>query len=149
MNLRTYRDQDLDNLLEVWWDSWHSSSSFRHPAPIAAWKTRWENLLLTHKVIVVEDGETLIGFAAVEPMQRELSQIFVAPTHKGNGYGKVLFDWARGICGDSMKLKTLVENTEARSFYAARGMKEGAHSINDFNGMKQVVFTFETRTNAV
>lgn len=149
MNLRAYRDRDLDNLLQVWWDSWHSSSSFKHPAPIAAWEIRWKNLLLTHKVVVIEDGETLIGFAAVEPTQRQLSQIFVAPTHKGIGYGKVLFEWARGICGDSMKLKTLVENTEARAFYASRGMKEGGHSINDFNGMKEVVFIFETRANAV
>lgn len=148
MHLREYRDQDIDSLLRVWWESWHSSASFRHPLPLKAWKARWEDLLLTHEVAVIESDENVIGFAAVEPNKKELAQIFVAPAHKGNGHGKTLFEWARRICGDSIKLSTLVENSEARSFYISRGMKEVGYSINDFNGMEVVVCAFEGENDA-
>lgn len=148
MKLRQYTNQDIDALLQVWWDSWHSSASFKHPLPLEAWRARWENLLLTHKVAVLESTVGIVGFAAVEPHKKELSQIFVAPNQKGKGYGRVLFAWARGVCGDSMKLKTLVDNSEARSFYISRGMKEGGYSINDFNGKKEIAYSFDGSSGA-
>lgn len=142
MKLRAYKDQDIDKLLQLWWVSWHSSSSFKHPRPIEDWKRRWESLLVSHQVSIIEEAGTIVGFAAVEPVNRELSQIFVSPEHKSKGYGKALFAWACEICGDSMKLKTLAQNTQARAFYSSRGMKETGYSVNDFNGKKEVVFTF-------
>lgn len=143
MNLRQYTDQDIDELLQVWWDSWHSSASFKHPLPLEAWRARWKNILLSHEVAVIESAGAIVGFAAVEPRKKELSQIFVAPNQQGKGHGKMLFAWARSICGDAMKLKTLVENTEARSFYISRGMNEGGYSINDFNGKKEIAYSFD------
>lgn len=47
-----------------------------------------------------------------------------------------------------MKLKTLVENSEARAFYRPRGMKEVGYSTNDFNGMEEVVYTLEEEQSA-
>jgi len=148
MKLRAYKKQDINQLLQVWWGAWHSSANFAHPRPIEGWKVRWEALLLTRQVAVIENDEGIVGFAAVGMVKRELSQLFVAPAHKTNGYGKIIFEWARGICGDSMKLKTLAENAEANFFYLSRGMKEAGYSFNDFNGMKEVVFIFEVENNA-
>lgn len=142
MILRNYTEQDLNSLLSLWWDSWHSSASFDHPYPLEVWKSRWENLLLTHQVAVLETQETIIGFAAVNPQTKELSQIFVSPGRKGEGHGKTLFEWARSICGDSMMLKTLVDNSEARAFYRSRGMREVGYSVNDFNGKEEIVYSF-------
>jgi GNAT superfamily N-acetyltransferase len=149
MIFRDYTDQDIDKLLHVWWESWHSSASFKHPLSIDAWRARWENLLLTHKVALIESSGRILGFAAVEPDKKQLSQIFVTPSHKGNGYGKILFEWAKSICGDRMKLKTLVENSEARSFYRSLGMREVGCSINDFNGKEEVEYAFGASNEGV
>lgn len=140
MKLRAYDATDLEPVLRLWWDSWHSSASFRHPKPIAEWRFRWEEIAKRHSVVVAEESGSIVGFAAVEREHAVLSQIFVAPGHKRRGIGRALFDWARSLCLDGLTLKTLSENSESREFYKALGMTEQGRSINDFNGREEVEY---------
>lgn len=63
MQLRNYQSSDLEALLVLWWDSWHSSARFRHPKPLVEWRSRWENILKHHSIMVVESDGALVGFA--------------------------------------------------------------------------------------
>ena len=137
---RPYRPADIEPLLVLWWESWHSSAGFAHPRPLGAWRSRWISLLETHEVAVFESGARLIGFAALDVRSAVLSQLFVAPAEKRNGVGRALFAWARARCGGRLRLKTLVQNAEARLFYEGLGMVEGARGVNDFNGHAEVEY---------
>lgn len=140
MKLRHYQATDIEPLLLLWWDSWHSSASFRHPKPLAEWRNRWENILKNHTVMVVESNGTLVGFAALDIERAVLSQIFVAPNAKRQGIGRKLFNWAQTCCPNGLTLKTPVENTESRGFYKSLGMVERGRSINDFSGREEIEY---------
>ena len=140
MTLRPYEPIDLEPLLALWWESWHSSASFRHPKPMAAWKSRWGDIARQETVIVAEVNGSIAGFAALDTQRAVLSQIFVAPGLKRRGIGRALFTWARSRCPDGLTLKTLAENAESRAFYKSLGMTEQGRSINDFNGREEVEY---------
>ena len=140
MNLRPYRATDIEPLLVLWWESWHSSASFQHPKPPSEWRARWENILKNHTVAVAEANGTLLGFAALDIERAILSQIFVASNAKRQGVGRVLFAWATSCCPTGVTLKTLKENTEARAFYKSLGMIEKGQSVNDFSGREEIEY---------
>ena len=143
MRLRPYQQTDLDPVIQLWWEAWHSSSGYRHPKPIEDWEQRWFNLEKTHRIVVIEDGDhnnNIIAFAALDLKCNILSQIFVSPAHKRQGIGKRLIDWALSNCPDGFSLKTATDNHEARAFYRALGMREGEVSINDFNDRAEIEY---------
>ena len=140
MNLRPYQATDIEPLLVLWWESWHSSASFQHPKLLSEWRARWENILKNHAVVVAESNSTLVGFAALDIECAALSQIFVAPSAKRRGIGRILFNWAVSCCPNGLTLKTLVENSEARAFYKSLGMVEKGRSVNDFSGREEIEY---------
>ena len=140
MRLRPYQATDLDPLLALWWESWHSSASFRHPKPIEEWRSRWEEIAKRDTVVVADVNGAIVGFAAVDTERAVLSQIFVAPNVKRRGIGRALFAWACSCCPNGLTLKTLAENMESRAFYKSLGMTERGRSINDFNGREEVEY---------
>lgn len=146
MNIRPYQAADIEQLLTLWWDSWHSSASFLHHKQRSEWKNRWLDTLKNHSVVVIESNGALLGFAALDANKAELSQIFVAPNAKRQGIGKTLFNWAVSVCPDGFTLKTLVENSESRAFYISRGMVESGFSVNDFNGHKEIKYSLKKQT---
>jgi GNAT superfamily N-acetyltransferase len=140
VNLRRYEPIDMEPLLTLWWESWHSSASFRHPKPLNDWRSRWEGILKNHDVVVAEAGGELVGFAALDVQDAVLSQIFVVPHAKRQGIGRELFNWAVSRCPRGLTLKTLVENSESRAFYRSLGMVEGNRSVNAFNGREEIEY---------
>lgn len=148
MQLRNYQSSDLEALLVLWWNSWHSSASFRHPRPPAEWRRRWENILKHHSVVVVESNGALVGFAALDIARAVLSQIFVAPDAKRRGIGRRLFGWALSRCPNGLTLKTLAENAESRAFYRSLGMVEQGRSVNDFSGREEIEYAISSGRRA-
>jgi GNAT superfamily N-acetyltransferase len=140
VKLRSYKPTDLEPLLALWWESWHSSASFRHPKPLSDWRSRWEGILEDHDVVVAEADGELLGFAALDVPNAALSQIFVAPHAKRRGIGRALFHWAVTRCPKGLTLKTLVENSESRAFYRCLGMAEGNRGVNAFNGREEIEY---------
>lgn len=139
MNLRPYQATDIESLLVLWWESWHSSASFQHPKPLSEWRVRWENILQNHTVVVAESNGTLVGFAALDRERAVLSQLFVAPSAKRQGIGRVLFNWAVSRCPSRLRLKTLLK-TPKRAFYKSYGMVEQDRSVNDFSGREEIEY---------
>lgn len=140
MRFRPYQETDLEPLLTLWWESWHSSASFRHPKPMHEWRARWKETTGRDTIVVAEENGSIVGFAALDTERAVLSQIFVAPILKRSGVGRALFTWARSRCPDGFSLKTLAENSESQAFYKALGMSEKGRSINEFNGREEVEY---------
>ena len=82
--VRSYRTEDREAVVAIWWDSWHSiRPGLRHPHTFADWRTRWAGEIAPAQAIVVaEDEGAVVGFAAADVAGRVLTQIFVAPRHK-------------------------------------------------------------------
>lgn len=90
--------------------------------------------------MIAEGGGQLLGFAALEVGQSVLTQLFVAPEAKRRGIGSQLFKWAVSRSPGKLSLKTLIENTESRAFYARLGMTERGRSVNTFNGREEIEY---------
>lgn len=141
MKLRPYCSADFDQVISLWWASWHSSSGYEHHRPIEDWKQRWLQLEEDHKIVVVEQAGTVIAFAALNVQDCLLSQIFVSLNWKRKGIGTQLMDWVDIQCPDGFGLKTAADNRESRDFYERYGLIETGDSINDFNGRREVEYT--------
>jgi len=146
MKIRPYRKSDFEEVIQLWWDSWHSSSGYRHHRPISGWKQRWHNLEITHTIVVIAHQETahqetIVAFAALNTSNCILSQIFVSSAWKRKGLGKQLMHWVSVQCPNGFSLKAAADNSEARAFYKGLGLVETGHSINDFNGRKEIEYS--------
>ena len=147
--LRTYREEDEDAVLVIWWNSWHSiRPGLSHPHPFADWRTRWVNEIIpAQEVVVAEDDGIVIGFAVAHIETRELTQIFVAPDRKGQGIGRRLLTGAQERMPAGFSLHTLAENHTSRAFYRRRGFVENDTRTNPINGMRQVEFRWTPLAN--
>jgi len=141
-SLRPYRGDDEHAVVALWWDSWHSiRPGLRHPHPLTSWRRRWiDDIVPVHTVVVVEDEDVVVGFAAVDLRTRELSQIFIAPDHQRRGIGRQLLAWAQAQMPAGFSLHTLTNNVGSRAFYRRHGLIEGATRTNPYNGMETVEY---------
>ena len=128
--------------MKLWWDSWHSiRPGLRHPRPFEDLRTRWVGEIVpAQRIMVAADDGMVVGFAAADVADRVLTQIFVAPTRKGQGIGHRLFLWAQTIMPDGFVLHTLVDNLTSRAFYERHGLVAGDTEINPANGMRTVEY---------
>ncbi len=96
VTLRTYRIEDEETVVTLWWDSWHSiRAGLRHPQSLADWRRRWAKDIVSRQQIVVAEADgVVVGFAAADLCNRVLDQIFVAPPHKRCGIDRQLLSWA-------------------------------------------------------
>jgi L-amino acid N-acyltransferase YncA len=79
-----------------------------------------EHVVLPHQdVWVVEVDDRVVGVAALDG--KVLEQLYVLPSHQGQGVGSDLLQVAMGAAGDTLKLWTFQRNTTARAFYERHG----------------------------
>ncbi|MGB3294336.1 MAG: GNAT family N-acetyltransferase [Phormidesmis sp.] len=138
--LRPYQATDFEPLIELWWESWHSSSGYEHHKPIEDWQQRWLHLEKHHDIVVIEGQRTIVAFAALDSQAGLLSQLFVSPQWQRRGLGTRLMKWATAQCPNGFTLKTAADNREARAFYEKCGLTASGHSINDFNGYPEIEY---------
>ena len=142
IELRAYRPDDQDALVQLWWESWHSiRPGLRHPRPFADLAARWGDEIVPRQAIMVAvDDGVVVGFAAADVGARLLSQIFIIPARKRQGIGRQLFAWAQRAMPDGFVLHTLVDNVASRAFYERHGLVAGETKINPANGLRTVEY---------
>ena len=140
MILRDYQPNDFDSVMQLWWDSWHSSSGYQHHRRIADWKQRWHQLEKTHRIVVVEQNNQIVAFSALDIQRCVLSQLFVSPTWKKRGIGRQLMHWVSLQCPNGFTLRASATNGEARAFYEKMGMVIVGSGVNDFNGKEEIEY---------
>ena len=116
VTLRSYRVEDQETVVTLWWGSWHSiRAGLRHPHSLADWRRRWaEEIATRQQIVVAEDNSTVVGFAATDLSNRVLDQIFVEPSRKRQGIGCQLLFWAQRLMPDGFRLYTLAENVASQ-----------------------------------
>ena len=137
--LQEYNPLDKVELLQLWWDSWHSSSGFQHPKTIGEWERRFDALLKKSCMRVAVENGLLVGFVMYDTEGPELLQLFVSPKAQRRGVGSDLFDFASESMEGNFSLKVLEEASEARKFYRAKGLLEIGSEVNPFNGHNEIV----------
>ena len=140
MVLQDYNPLDKNELLQLWWDSWHSSSDFQHPKPIEEWELRFDLLLEKNCIQVAQENDSLVGFVMYDLAGSELSQLFVAPRAQGRGIGSHLFAVASEAMNGNFSLKVLEAATGPRRFYESKGLQEAGGEINHFNGRNEMIY---------
>lgn len=144
IKLRPYSVQDQEAVVTLWWDSWHSiRRGLIHPQKFVDWRTRWaDQIEPVQAIVVAEDEDIVVGFAAADVTARELTQIFVAPNHKRQGIGRELFIWAQQLMPEGFSLHTLSENLASRRFYESLGLVAGSSRISPVNGMETIEYSW-------
>lgn len=140
MIVRDYQSDDFEPVIQLWWDFWHSSSGYQHHRAITDWEQRWYQLEKTHSIVVVEQLDQIVAFAALNTQRCVLSQLFVSPSWKRRGIGRQLMQWVSLQCPEGFTLRTSTANTESRAFYEKLGLVEAGRGVNDFNGKAEVEY---------
>jgi putative acetyltransferase len=119
--LRPMRADEIDAVALVWWRSSVSvAGGADHPTAAAfaerLSRERWG-------VTVAERGGEPLALMAIDIDQRWLRQLFVDLRAQGSGVGTALVQEAKRLMPDGFHLHTNADNTRARRFYEARGLR--------------------------
>ncbi|MEY8831494.1 N-acetyltransferase family protein [Sedimentitalea sp. XS_ASV28] len=115
---------DYDEIADVW----HASASLPGVGPVPMFsretlRNRIEPEVANGwRITLARTGGKIIGFLAVCPEQRVLSQIFVRPDFIGRGLGSCLLRLAMAQMPSGFTLSTASTNTDARKFYERSGL---------------------------
>ena len=117
--IRKYNDEDLSELLDVWYDA----SLIAHPFLSAEFLADERiNIEATYipmaETWVYEVDDRVIGFLSL--IGDEVGAIFVDPAHQGQGIGRQLMDHAKSL-REQLEVDVFKANELGRHFYRAYG----------------------------
>lgn len=103
-------------------------------ARAASWARRIGDPDIPGRVLVVEEGGAVAGFAAFGPGQ--LYALYLLPEFWGRGLGRLLHDRVvEELSGDSAVLWVLATNERAKAFYVRQGwVDDGARQTETIDG---------------
>jgi ribosomal protein S18 acetylase RimI-like enzyme len=132
--VRPYRPDDLDRVVDLWYDTWHATfPDLRHHEPKEEWRRRFERgIAVEEQVFVAEFDGTIAGFLAIKDRgggHGYLHEIFVAPEHQRRGIGSTLMALAKELAPASLRLHTLQRNGQAAAFYERHGFVPVSYGI--------------------
>jgi putative acetyltransferase len=130
--LRSYRHDDLEALLDVWYRAsliahWFLSEEFLgvERRQIA------EDWLPVSETTVAETDGRVVGFLSL--VGNEVGGIFVDPEYQGRGIGRALMDHARRA-RPHLELVVFEDNLMGRRFYDAYGFLQVDRQIHAESG---------------
>ena len=138
--IRLYTDEDLGELLDVWYrasliaHSFLSNEFFKTDRRQIA-----EHWLPTAETTVYETDGRVVGFLSL--IGNEVGAIFVDPDYQGRRIGRALMDGAR----DSrpfLELSVLEANPIGRRFYDAYGFKFVDRNVGKATGQPELRLRF-------
>lgn len=121
MQIRLMTSPDAAQVAEFYHDIRLDTVPVVHtPAEIAEW------LVVTRiargSSYVLERGPEVVGWVDVTP--GDLDQLYLRRGATGQGFGKLLLDFAKGLSPGGLELFTFQVNMGARRFYAREGFVE-------------------------
>ncbi len=132
VTVRPYIDEDLEELLDVW----YRASLMAHPFLSEKFfenerREIAEQWLPIAETMVYETGGRVVGFVAL--IGNEVGAIFVDPDCQGRGIGRALMDAARAS-RPFLELDVFEANSIGRRFYAAYGFVFVSRHMNEAVG---------------
>lgn len=142
--IRLYEAQDLDDVLEVWYQASLIAHSFltenffeQEREEISR---RWMKVAETH---VHEEEGHVVGFIAL--IGNEVGALFVHPTFQRRGIGKALMDHARAW-RPYLELDVFEANLIGRGFYDAYGFRLIDRHMNEMVGLPELRLRLDADT---
>lgn len=140
--IRLYSDDDLDQLLDVWYRASLLAHSFLSKEFLESERGQIaEQWLPVAETVVYETDGRVVGFLAL--IGNEVGGIFVHPDYQGRGIGRALMDHGRDA-RPVLELDVFEANTVGRRFYDAYGFVLVGHHMNEFAGQPELRLRFET-----
>lgn len=147
MQIRQYKNADLDAVLSAWETATRLAHSFMTDEFIEQERKNVAEVYMpnTDTWVAVVDGEVK-GFIAL--MGNEVGAIFLQPEYHGKGIGKALMDKAQEIHGD-LEVVVAKENPIGRKFYSHYGFNFMEEVFHEPTGqqMLRLKFTANKESN--
>ena len=139
--IREYKPDDLDVLLEIWYEAARIAHPFwTDDLFVKERKAISEDHLATAETWVFEEGDRVVRFIAL--LSSEVGGIFVAPKWQGRGVGRALMDHAR-LGRDRLELDVFEANEVGRAFYDAYGFRVAGSRSDPGTGLTVLRMTFD------
>lgn len=134
--IRPYAGDDLDELLDLWYEASLIAHSFLTEEFLAIERVEIaEQWLPMAETMVYEQEGRVVGFLAM--IGNEVGGIFVHPDHQRRGIGRALMDRARNS-RPLLELNVFEANEIGRAFYDAYGFRLVGRHMNDAAGHNEL-----------
>ena len=136
MRLRRYEPRDEEAAIALWLKTWQAAyPDIDFAARVDWWRERWRSELVRKAaIVVVEEGEAMIGFVTVEPSSGYLDQIVVEPQRWRSGVGAALIAEAKRLAPAGLTLDVNTDNARAIAFYLRLGFLHSGTGVNAISG---------------
>lgn len=140
MNIRPYKNSDLEAVLS----SWEIATRLAHPFMtnefIAQERTNIAEIYMPNTDTSVAEIEGKVeGFIAL--IGNEIGAIFLNPKFHGKGVGKALMDKAQELHGD-LEVEVFKENSIGRKFYSQYGFEQLEEKLHEPTGQQVLRLKF-------
>ena len=88
------------------------------------------DLLERRRVLVAEQGGTVVGYASLDPATEFLASLYLAPAAQGRGVGRQMLDRIKAEAPGGFVLNVWQPNTAARRFYGREGLAVAGESVD-------------------
>ncbi|WP_326541347.1 GNAT family N-acetyltransferase [Pseudorhodoferax sp.] len=142
LRLQPLAQDDLPQVAALWRAAWASANpDVEQVAPQAHWLERAlaEFGAPRQAWLAWQDGR-LAGFFVIDPAERYLAQLFVAPALQGLGVGTLLLQAVDRRMPSGWSLHVAQGNAGARRFYARHGLRAGAASVHPGTGRTRLAY---------
>lgn len=140
MNIRTYTVDDLDSMVEIWFEGSKQAHNFIQEE---YWKSNQKVMKEVYFPMsqshVLEVKGVIVGFISL--IDEYIAALFVSPQEQGKGYGKIILDYAKDH-KRSMNLKVYQENESAIRFYQKNGFIISTDSFDENTSSEEYVMTW-------
>jgi len=136
IKLRPYTDADEETAIELWRRTWQVTyPELDFEARLPWWRERWRNTLVPNNTVTVaEESSTLLGLVIVDPRNRYLDQVVVAPEAWGSGVAQALMAEAKRISPSGLDIFVNQDNSRAIRFYEKQGFAFAEEDVNPISG---------------
>lgn len=118
MKIRELRINDIDTVIELWYETSVVAHNF---IPVAYWqenkKVMASNYLPNSETYLAVEGDKICGFIAM--VEDYLAAIFVSNEMKGNGIGKKLLNFIKEK-RTTIQLRVYKKNSKSVAFYKSQ-----------------------------
>jgi len=142
MSIRSYRPDDLERVLEIWYAASIDATPFLTAEFLTQERHQIRHVWMPQaESWVWESDGTVVGFIAL--IGHEVGGIFVHPDYQGRGCGTALMDHALALRG-RVGLDVFEENHIGRRFYKRYGFREVGHDVHEGTGHRRLRLEYGT-----
>lgn len=140
MNIRTYKESDIDELATLFYETVHTINKKDYEKEqLDVWATgsidkfEWNRSFLSHRALIAEDGDKMIGFADMDETGY-LDRLYVHKEYQGIGVATMLCDQLE----KEIKVNTYTTHASitAKPFFETRGY----HVVKEQRVEKQGIY---------